>query len=171
MDSKSTFKWMMDQVLAGLPFIFVYLDDIIVASKSMEQHQKDVEEVFRCLLTAGLVINEEKCEFEVPEVQFLGHHISAEGTRPILDRVRAVQDHPRPTSVKQLQSFLGVVNFYHPFVLGVGKILRQLKDSLKGGLKATATVEGTAEMEKAFTDAKAALSKTALLANLSRVGS
>jgi hypothetical protein len=51
---------MMDQVLAGLPFVFVYFDDIIVASKSMEQHQRDVEEVFCHLRSAGLVINEEK---------------------------------------------------------------------------------------------------------------
>ncbi len=56
---------MMDQVLVRCPFVFVYLGDIVVASKSMEQHQKDVEEIFRRLRTTGMVINEEKCEFAV----------------------------------------------------------------------------------------------------------
>jgi hypothetical protein len=51
----------MDRVLAGLAFAFVYLDDIIIASPFMEQHQQDVEEVFRRLQAAGLVINFEKC--------------------------------------------------------------------------------------------------------------
>jgi hypothetical protein len=77
--------------MAGLPFVFVYLDDIIVANKSMEQHQRDVEEVYCHLQTAGLVINEEKCEFAVTEVQFLGPHVTSEGIRPLPDRVAAIQ--------------------------------------------------------------------------------
>jgi hypothetical protein len=156
---------MMDRVLAGLPFIFVYLDDIIVASKSLEQHKKDVEEVFRRLRSAGLIINVEICEIAVREVQFLGHHDTEEGIWPLLDRVAAVQNHPKPSAVKQLQAFLGVVNFYCRFVPAAAKILRPLTDSLKGGLKATAAVVWTPEMEKAFADAKAALCRTALLAH------
>ncbi len=75
----STFQQLMDRVLAGLALAFVYLDDIIIASPSMEQHQRDVEEVFRRLQVAGLVINFEKCTFAVPEVDFLGHRVSASG--------------------------------------------------------------------------------------------
>jgi hypothetical protein len=56
----STFQWLMDRVLAGLAFAFVYIDDIIIASPFMEQHQLDVEEVFQRLQAAGLVINFEK---------------------------------------------------------------------------------------------------------------
>ena len=78
----STFQRLMDRVLAGLAFAFVYLDDIIIASPSMEQHQRDVEEVFRRLQAAGLVINFEKCTFAVPEVDFLGHRVSASGFAP-----------------------------------------------------------------------------------------
>jgi len=100
----STFQRMMDRVMAGLPFVFVYLNDIIVASKSMEQHQRDVEEVSRCLRSAGLVINEEKCEFAVQEIQFLGHHVTSEGIRPLPDIVAAIQKHPKLTTVKQLQA-------------------------------------------------------------------
>jgi len=67
----------MDRVLAGLSFAIVYLNDIIIASPSMEQHQRDVEEVFRRLQAVGLVINFEKCTCAVPEVDFLGHRVSA----------------------------------------------------------------------------------------------
>jgi hypothetical protein len=161
----STFQRMMDRVLAGLPFVFVYLDDIIVASKSLEQHEKDVEDVFCRLRSPGLVINGEKCKFAVREVQFLGHHVTVEWIWPLPDRVAAVQDHPKTSTVKQLQAFLGVVNFYRRFVPAAAKILRPLTDLLKGSLKATAAVAWTPEMEKAFADAKATLCKTALLAH------
>ncbi len=106
----STFQRMMDRLLDGLPFNFVYLDDIIVASKSLEQHEKIVEEVFCPLRSAGLVINGKKCKFAVWEVQFLGHHLTIEGIMPLPDRVAAIQDHPRPSTAKQLQAFLVVVN-------------------------------------------------------------
>jgi hypothetical protein len=79
----STFHWLMDQFLAGLAFSFVYLDDIIIASPSMQQHQRDVEEVFRRLQAAWLVINFKKCTFAVPEVDFLGHQVSASGFAPL----------------------------------------------------------------------------------------
>jgi len=107
----------------------------------------------------------EKCEFAVWEVQFLVHHVTEKGIWPLPDRVAAVQDHPKPFTVKQLQAFLGVVNFYRHFGPALAKILQPLMDSLKGGLKATAAVVWTLEMEKKFADAKSALCKTALLAH------
>ncbi len=105
----STFQRLMDRVLAGLAFTFVYLDDIIIASPSMEQRQRDVEEVFRRLQGAGFVINFKKCTFAVPEVDFLGHRVSASGFAPLHSRGAAIQKYPRP--VKQLLAFLGVLNF------------------------------------------------------------
>jgi hypothetical protein len=59
---------------------------------------------------------EKKCEFAVPEIQFLGHHVTGGGIRPLADRVKAIQDHPKPATVKQLQAFLRAVNCYHRFV-------------------------------------------------------
>jgi hypothetical protein len=82
----STFQRLMDRVLARLSFAFVYLNDIIIASPSVEQHQRDVEEVFHRLQAAGLVINFEKCTFVIPEVDFLGHRVSTSGFTP----------HPQP---------------------------------------------------------------------------
>ncbi len=79
---KGYYQIPMQRVLAGLAFAFVYLDDIIIASPSMEQHQQDVEEVFRRLQAAGLVINFEKCTFAVLEVDFLGHRVFARVSPP-----------------------------------------------------------------------------------------
>jgi hypothetical protein len=86
----STFQWIMDWVLAGLAYTFVYLDNIIIANPSMEQHQQDVEEVFQRQV-AGLVINFKKCTFAVPEVDFLGHQVSTSGFAPLPSRVAAIQ--------------------------------------------------------------------------------
>ncbi len=71
--------------------------------------------------------------------QFLGHQVTTKGIRPLLERVAAIQDHPKPATVKQLQAFLRVVNFYHCFVLTMGQILEPLADSLKCDLKADYT--------------------------------
>jgi hypothetical protein len=77
----------MDRILAGLDFVFVYLDDVIIGSRSMSKHLKYVRTLFQRLQAAGLVINREKCVFGVAEVKFLGHHVSAAGMSPIASRV------------------------------------------------------------------------------------
>ncbi len=158
----STFQRLKDRVLAGLAFTFLYLDDIIIASPSMEQ---DVEEVFRRLQAAGLVINFEKCTFALPEVDFLGHRVSASGFAPLPSRVAAIQNYLRPATVKQLLAFLGVFNFYRRFVSTAAKILRPLTNSTRGSPKATAVVEWTPPMEAAFEAARTALGAAALLAH------
>jgi hypothetical protein len=111
-NSGSTFQQLMDWGLAGLAFAFVYLDNIIIASPSKAQHQQDVEEVFRRLQSARLVINFENCTLAVPEVDFLGHQVSASSFAHLPGRVAAIQKYPRPVTVKQLLAFLGVFNFY-----------------------------------------------------------
>ncbi len=100
----NTFQRLMDRILAGLNFVFVYLDDVIIGSGSMSEHLQHVRILFQRLQAVGLVINREKCVFGVPEVDFLGHHVSAAGVLPIASRVTAINDHPRPTTVKE---FLG----------------------------------------------------------------
>jgi hypothetical protein len=103
----------------------------------MEQHQRDVEEVFRRLQAAGLVINFEKCTFAIPEVDFLGHRVSASGFAPFPSRFAAIQKYPRPTTVKQLLAFLGVSRRFVP----AAKILRPLTDSTRLSPKATVAVD------------------------------
>jgi hypothetical protein len=107
----NTFQRRMDRIMAGLDFVFVYLDDIIIGSHSVEEHMQHLRTLFQRLRAAGLVINREICVFSVEEVEFQGHHVNATGVAPIASRVAAILEHPQPTTVKELQGFFGVINF------------------------------------------------------------
>ena len=104
-----TFQRMMDNVLQGLPYAFMYLDDMLVASPSPEEHVHHLREVLSRLETAGLVLIGEKCVLGVSEVEYLGHLVSAHGIKPLPERVRAVEEFLKPANSKQLQSFLGML--------------------------------------------------------------
>jgi hypothetical protein len=149
----NTYQRQIDRLLAGLDFVFVYLDDIIIGSRSAAEHGRHLRALFQWLQTARLVINQEKCVFGVAEVEFLGHHITAAGVSPIASRVAAIQQHPAPTTVKELQGFLGVINFYRRFIPAAARI------QLKGGPKPATAIPWTAYMQVAFAAAKAALTR------------
>ena len=95
-----TFQRMMDQVLQGLDFCFCYLDDVLVASATPEEHVQHLEQTLQRLEQHGLVLNGEKCVLGVSEVEYLGHVVSASGIRPMPDRVQAIQKYPRPGTVQ-----------------------------------------------------------------------
>ena len=108
-----TFQRLMDSVLQDIDYAFVYLDDILIASDSKTSHIEDFKTVFHRLKDHGLVIRLEKCLFGVPSIEFLGHHVSAVGSSPTSSKVEAVKNFPQPETVKSLQEFLGMINFYH----------------------------------------------------------
>ncbi len=126
-----SFQRFMDKVLSGLDFAFCYLDDILIGSSSTEEHLHHLHLVLQRLHEYGLVLNMEKCELARQEIDFLGHHITAEGASPILKHVQAIQDFPAPQDKKQLQTFLGMVNFYRRFILAAANILLPLTDALR----------------------------------------
>jgi hypothetical protein len=90
-------------------------------------------------------------------VDFLGHHISAEGATPLQSHVAAVRDFPPPSTIRELQGFLGMVNFYRRFLPGIAHTIAPLTDALKGERKGAAAVEWSAAMQTAFQAAKEAL--------------
>lgn len=159
-----TFQRLMDSVLRGLPFVFVYLDDILVASCSASQHESHLRQVFQRLAAHGLIINPSKCQFGLPVLDFLRHRISAEGVVPLPDRVQAISAFPRPTSVKALQEFLGMINFYNRFLPRAAHLLQPLYAALKGKT-AKDPVDWLPERVQAFSAAKSALADAALLAH------
>jgi hypothetical protein len=101
----------------------------------------DLEAVFTRLREHGLVINVEKCVFRASSIQFLGHLLSAEGVELLPESVSAVTDFPRWSTVKELQMFLGMVNFYRRFLPGAARALKPLTDCLRGGPKGPTAVE------------------------------
>jgi hypothetical protein len=112
-----TFQRLMERILAGLEFCFVYLDDILVASKDGQEHQRHLHTIFERLQANGLVLNKNKCLFAVQALDFLGHRVSAAGIAPLESRVAALRNFPQPKTIRQLRSFLGMVNFYRRLYL------------------------------------------------------
>ena len=125
-NSAQAFQRLMDGVLRDLPRVFVYLDDILVASPSHSQHLLDVRSVLSRLHAAGLSVNRKKCVLAQPSVKFLGHEVSAAGVIPLPTKVDAIEAMPQPTTKEDLQRFLGCLNFYHRFVPALAEILAPL---------------------------------------------
>ena len=158
-----TFQRMMDDVLAGLDFCFCYMDDILVASRSLKEHHEHLRIVLSRLKEHGLVLNAEKCEWAQASLSYLGHQVSASGVKPLASRVAAIRQFPLPPTVQLLQTYLGMVNFYRRFLQGAAEVLKPLTDCLKGGAKGQLT--WTADMRSAFEKSKLAMLNAAELAH------
>ena len=150
-NAAQTLQRMMDKIMQGLPYIFIYLDDVLIASPDLQSHLIHLREVLRRLHNNGLAINLEKCEFLRSEVSFLGHNISSKGIRPLADKIAAVADMPFPDNHKKLQQFLGMINFYRKFLPSAAKVLLPLTNQLKSP---SPSISRTPELESAFTSAK-----------------
>jgi hypothetical protein len=127
-----TFQRMMAQIFFDLPCVFVYLDNLLVASRSIADHRHHLHQVLLLLQQNGLVINREKCVFGVTSFEFLGHQVQAGGVSPLQDRVTVVKRLPRPACVMELQAFLGLINYYRRFIPAAARILKPLTDALQG---------------------------------------
>uniref|UniRef100_A0A3B1JJM2 Gypsy retrotransposon integrase-like protein 1 n=1 Tax=Astyanax mexicanus TaxID=7994 RepID=A0A3B1JJM2_ASTMX len=154
-NAAATFQRLMDSVLVNLKgkSCFVYINDIVVYSSTIEQHLGHLEEVFRCLHQAGLTLNLRKCNLLQRSLIFLGHVISGEGICTEPGKVEAIQAFPEPRSIKELQRFLGMAGWYHRFITHFSEraaILNALK-------KKNAPWIWTQECQKAFEDIKQAL--------------
>uniref|UniRef100_A0AAQ4Q920 Gypsy retrotransposon integrase-like protein 1 n=1 Tax=Gasterosteus aculeatus aculeatus TaxID=481459 RepID=A0AAQ4Q920_GASAC len=168
-NSAQSFQRLMDSVLRDLPFLFVYLDDILVASTSKAQHLSHLRALFERLNQHGLIVNPAKCQFGLSTIDFLGHRVTKDGAVPLPSKVEAVTQFPRPLTVKALQEFLGMVNFYHRFIPRAAQLMQPLHEALKG--KPTHAVDWTEGRDKAFVDTKAALARATMLAHPSATAS
>jgi hypothetical protein len=153
-NAAQTFQRLMDRLFGHLPFVFTYLDDHLIASRTLEEHMEHLRIFFGVLQENGLTINPAKCTFAVSSLKFLGHMVSAEGVVPLPRHVSAIQDFPPPQDVKQLQQFLGLVNFYRRFLPAIARTLKPLTDLLRGNPK---SLDWSPAAAAAFVAAKAAL--------------
>ena len=130
-NAPQTFQRFIDSVTRDLEFAFVYIDDILVASKSEAEHKQHLQTLFRRLSENGLTINEAKCQFAQSELKFLGHLVNQDGIAPLPDKVKAIIEFPKPSTKKQLRRFLGMSNFYRRFQRNIASILAPMYDMLK----------------------------------------
>lgn len=164
-NAAQTFQRFMDQVLRGLPYTFIYLDDLLVASSDMETHLTHLRHVFSLLSDYGIVIHPSKCVFAVPSLDFLGHHVDSTGITPLMDNVTAITDYPQPTTTRSLRRFLGLVNFYHRFIPHCAAILQPLHTLLSEhpARPRAAPLVWTDAAQTAFTSIRTAISQATLL--------
>ena len=125
------FQRTMESILGGLPQVCVYLDDILITGDSEAAHLRNLEAVLSRLETAGIRLKREKCEFMLPQVEYLGHRISASGLQPTLEKVRAITAAPTPADVSQLKSYLGLLNYYSKFLPNLATELAPLYELLQ----------------------------------------
>ena len=156
-----SFQRFMDQVLEGVPQVFLYMDDVLVASRNHVEHQEDLRRVLQRLEEHGLVLNKEKCTLSVSQADYLGHVVDATGWRLLPARVLAISDFPLPSTKGELQRFLGMVNYYLRFISRAASILKPLTDTTRGPGGRNMPVEWTQKLNSAFKQAKAALSSVA----------
>ncbi|GBN04823.1 Transposon Ty3-I Gag-Pol polyprotein, partial [Araneus ventricosus] len=115
-NAAQTMQRLMDNALQGLDFCFVYIDDLLIASSSLEEHLDHLKQVFDRLRKFGLVLNRDKCVFAVENLSFLGHKIDKYGITPLPEKVEAISNFPRPKTVQDLRRFLGMLNFFRRFL-------------------------------------------------------
>ena len=160
--SAATFQRVMTHVLRGLEWdiCLVYIDDLIIFSRSFEEHLLHLEQVFKPLREAKVKLKPSKCHFVKPKVEYLGHIISAAGLCPNLTKISAVQDFPVPTNTKGIKAFLGLCNYYRRFIKGFAQIASPLN-------KLTSKKEKfvwSPECQQAFETLKAKLISAPILA-------
>ena len=156
------FQRLMDNILGDIPHVFVYIDDILVASESPEQHIEDLKTVFTILAENGLVVQRSKCILGKDALDFLGYRVDSTGIAPLPERVEAIKAVPPPTNIKELQRFLGMVNYYRRWIKKAAHHLDPLYNSLKGKPKPR-TLKWDQALQTSFDAIKEALAKAALL--------
>jgi len=162
-NSPATFQAMMNELLRDLintGKVAVFIDDVIVGTESEEGHDKLVAEVIKRLEENDLYVKPGKCKWKVKEVGFLGVVIGLEGIKMEEEKVKGVLKWPTPKSVKDVQKFLGLANYYHRFIKGFATVVRPLHDLIKKDKK----WEWTEKEEKAFEELKERFTKEPVLA-------
>ena len=110
------FQELMNKVLKDLPFTIAYLEDIIIYSKTAEEHLDHLQQVFNKLHDAKLSMKLSKCPFFTKEIQYLGHFLGTTGIKPLPSKTSAIKLVKPPKNVKQVRAFLGPVGYYCIFI-------------------------------------------------------
>ena len=152
------FQKEMDNLLAGIPGVVVYLD-ILVTGTTEKEHLRSLEEVLRRLHKSGLRARKSKCLFMAPSVSYLGHKIDAEGLHPLPDKLQAVKAAPTPRNVSELKSYLGLLTYYGKFLPNLSTRLQPLYQLLTKDCQ----WKWSKAQEKAFQESKDLLQSSQLL--------
>jgi len=157
-NSAGTFQRFIDSQLQGLDFAMAYVDDIIIFSKTAEDHKDHIRTVLKRLSDTGLRVNHAKCKIAQPTIEFLGYEVSAQGLKPPTDRIKALCEMTTPKDAKDLVRVLGMFGFYQRCVPAFAELASPLRD-----LARAPKYEWKPEHEKSFTNLKKALCNSVML--------
>ena len=117
-NAPSTFQSLMNSIFKPFlqKFVLVFFDDILIYSKSWEDHIQHVDRVLNLLKDHQLYAKPSKCFFGVQEVEYLGHIVSHEGVKVDPNKIKAIKEWKIPTTIKHLRGFLGLTGYYRKFV-------------------------------------------------------
>ncbi|MDY6930035.1 MAG: RNase H-like domain-containing protein [Pseudomonadota bacterium] len=159
-NAAQTFQRFIHEVCRGLDFVYPYLDDLLIASTTAEEHFDHLRRLFERLTQHGVTVNPDKCDLGKSSLEFLGHTISSTGIEATPQKVDAIKDYPEPNSYKQLRRFAGLVNYYRRFIPKCASIMQPLTDLLRGGERKFSMTDPA---RQSFIELKHAISKIAML--------
>lgn len=151
-NSPATWQRLMDRLFGEEfePYVFVYLDDIIIITPSFELHLQILTKIFQRLLETGLTVNKEKCQFCRPELKYLGYVVDHSGVHVDPDKVQTILTIPEPKSVSEIRRFVGVASWYRRFIPNFASLTAPLTNLLKKNQ----TFKWTSECSDAFNKLK-----------------
>ena len=172
--SPDIFQEKMSERMATLEYVRTYLDDLLVITKeSLEDHLEKLSEVFTRLQDAGLKLNADKSNFCAIETEYLGYVLTRDGIKPQNNKVQAILALTPPKNVKELRSFLGMIQYYRDLWARRSEMLAPLTDLVgECGQTKVTRAKGTKKKpwhwdevhQKAFDNAKASIAKEVILA-------
>ena len=159
-----TFQWLMNHVLHEhlSEFVMIYLDDIVIYSKSMAEYVKHLDWVLNQLKWTELKIKVEKCEFAKSEIKLLGYQISAVEIISNSSKVVAIKTLEWPITISKLRGFLGAVGFFRKYIQGFGQIAKPLNEMTSSKFGNCWTLE----MNEAWKELKKWLTEAPILRHL-----
>jgi hypothetical protein len=161
-NAAATWQRFIDSVIGAdlEPHVFVYLDDIIVVTKTFEHHLEVLKEILRRLREANITLNQEKCKWCHPELKYLGYVVDRRGLHVDPEKVGAITSIPVPKNQKQVRAFCGTASWYRRFIPNFAERMQPLTCLLKKKKK----FEWSEEAQKAFDDIRSCLIKAPILA-------
>ncbi|KAI5179553.1 hypothetical protein NEOKW01_0016 [Nematocida sp. AWRm80] len=132
-DAPKFFQKVITDRVGHLPFIRVFLDDILVIAKTEEEHLANLRTLFKCLQEHNIVLNYKKSNFLKSEVNYLGNIVSEKGIRADISAIQKMQQSGPPRTVKELMQLIGTINWLRPYIPRLSQRISKLTDKLKGG--------------------------------------
>jgi transposase InsO family protein len=150
--SASAFSRVMSIAMSGLSYekCFIYMDDLVVFGRNIDQHNKNLTDVLQRLRKVNLKVNPQKCEFLKTQLLYLGHIVSAQGVLPDPEKTRVLKDYPAPTTIDEVRRFVAFCNYYRKFIPGFATITLPLNKLCRKNV----TFNWTDECKQAFMSLK-----------------